>query len=132
MFLRILSDSLFRQKRRKAVVLAAVGLGTAAAAALADIALDIGDKLRGELNSFGANLVVLPSGGSAPVVVGGEDVSSLRVPSWLSVEDIPKVKDNFWKNNILGLAPMLDVAAASGGEVFVLRGTWFERALDAG
>ncbi len=129
MFLRILRDSLFRQKRRKAVVLAAVTLGTAAAAALADIALDIGDRMSLELKTFGANLVVLPAGGGAPVVVGGQDVSALRVPSYLEASDIPKVKDNFWKNNILAFAPALDVPVRLAGRTVLLRGTWFERAV---
>ena len=70
MFLRILRDSFLRQKRRKTIVLAAVTLGTAAASALGDIALDVGDKVGRELKSFGANLVVLPRGGSGPILVG--------------------------------------------------------------
>src|SRR5262249_45289795 len=127
MFLRILRDSFFRQKRRKAVVLTAVALGTAAAAALGDMALDIGDKVGAELKSFGANLVILPKGGGEPLVVGGEDVSGLRVPAYLDGADLPKVKDNFWKNNILAFAPMLDVPARTGGRAVLLRGVWFER-----
>ena len=83
MFLRLVGFSFLRRKRRRTVILAAVALGTCAAAALGDIALDIGDKISGELKSFGANLVVLPKGGAAQVVVGGEDVSALRAPSYL-------------------------------------------------
>jgi putative ABC transport system permease protein len=134
MFLRILKDSFLRQKRRKSIVLAAVTLGTAAASALGDIALDVGDKIGRELKSFGANLVVLPRGGSGPILVGGEDVSALRVPSYLPADQVLKVKDNFWKNNILGFAPILDVPAKTGGRGVVLRGAWFERRvrLDAG
>ena len=127
MFLRILRDSFFRQKRRKAVVLTAVALGTAAAAALGDMALDIGDKVGAELKSFGANLVVLPKGGGDPLIVGGEDVSGLRVPAYLDGADLPKFKENFWKNNILAFAPMLDVPARVSGRTVLLRGVWFER-----
>ncbi|MBI1949884.1 MAG: hypothetical protein HYS34_00785, partial [Acidobacteria bacterium] len=146
MFLRLVRHSFLRRKRRKAVILAAVALGTSAAAALGDIALDVGDKMSRELNSFGANLVVLPAGGGAPVVVGGEDVSALRVPSYLGADDLKNVRDNFWKNNILGFAPVFDLAgrvppqataapgggepraaAAPGGRTVILRGTWFER-----
>jgi len=126
-FLRILRDSFFRQKRRKAVVLTAVALGTAAAAALGDIALDIGDKVGAELKSFGANLVILPKGGGEPLVVGGEDVSGLRVPAYLDGADLPKVKENFWKNNILAYAPMLDIPARVSGRTVLVRGVWFER-----
>src|SRR2546427_11721037 len=117
--------------RRRTVILAAVALGTSAAAGLGDIALDVGDKMSRELNSFGANLVVLPKGGAAPVVVGGEDVTALRAPAWLDAADLASVRDNFWKNNILALAPVLDLpgrigAAGAGGAVLV-RGTWVER-----
>ncbi len=135
MFLRLVGHSFLRRKRRKAVLLAAVALGTSAAAALADIALDVGDKLSRELNSFGANLVVLPAGGGAPVVVGGEDVAALRLPAYLDAAGLPAVRENFWKNNILGYAPVLDVPArlarggpaAGDGRAVLLRGTWMER-----
>lgn len=134
MYLRLVGFSFLRRKRRRAVVLAAVALGTSAAAALGDIALDIGDKVSRELNSFGANLVVLPAGGGAPVIVGGEDVSALRVPSYLDAASLGEVRENFWKNNILGFAPALDVparlAAPGGGargRAVLLRGTWFDR-----
>ncbi len=127
MFLRILGDSLLRRKRRKAIVLAAIALGTAAAAALGNIALDIGDKMTGELRSFGANLVVLPAGGGLPVVVGGEDVTGLRVPSYLDATEVVKVKDNFWKNNILEFAPVFDLPATVAGRAVLMRGAWFDR-----
>lgn len=127
MFLRILRDSLFRQRRRKAIALTAVALGTAAASALGDIALDVGDKVNRELKSFGANLVVLPRGGSGPITIGGEDLSSVRVPAYLPADEVMRVKDNFWKNNILGFAPVLDVPVVVAGRRALLRGSWFER-----
>ena len=140
MFLRLVSLSFLRRMRRRTVILAAVALGTSAAAGLGDIALDVGDKMSRELNSFGANLVVLPRGGTAPVVVGGEDVSALRAPSYLDAADLPAVRENFWKNNILATAPVLDVAArlfrprAGGapGRTVLLRGTWFDREIEDG
>ena len=134
MFVRILRDSLFRQKRRKAVVLFSVALGTAAAAALGDMALDVGDKVSRELKAFGANLVVVPRESARPIRIGGEDVSSLRLPSYLPADQVLKVKDNFWKNNILAFAPVLDVRGKARGRTIPVRGTWFERpiALDAG
>ena len=132
MFLRLVVHSLLRRKRRKTVIMAAIALGTAAAAALGDIALDIGDKMSRELNSFGANLVVLPAGGGAPVLVGGEEVSALRVPAYLAQEDLKNVRENFWKNNILGFAPVYKVAGrlSPGGLPVTLRGTWFDRSVE--
>ena len=134
MFLRVLGDALSRQKRRKGIVLVAIALGTAAASAPADIALDVGDRMSRELKSFGANLVVVPrGGGSEPVRVGGTDFSSLRVPAYLAAADVLRVKDNFWKNNILAFAPILDAAvrvrrADTGApRAALLRGAWLDR-----
>jgi len=126
-FLRILGDSLLRQKRRKVVVLAAVTLGTTAAVALADMALDVGDKISRELKAFGANLVVLPAEGAGGVRVAGEDVTALRIPANLSSGDLLKVKDNFWKNNILAFAPILEARVKVRDGSAPLLGTWFER-----
>ena len=133
MFLRVLGDAFARQKRRKAIVFVAVALGTAAASAPADIALDVGDRMSRELKAFGANLVVVPRGASQPVRVGGTDFSALSVPAYLRAEDVLRVKDNFWKNNILAFAPLLDaparIAVAGGAEErrAILRGAWFDR-----
>jgi putative ABC transport system permease protein len=127
MLLRILSDSLFRQKRRKLVVLAAVTLGTTAAAALSDMALDVGDKMNRELKAFGANLVILPAQSGRAVRVAGEDVTGLRLPAYLSSADLLRVKDNFWKNNILAFAPVLETRVKVREGSALLIGTWFER-----
>jgi putative ABC transport system permease protein len=128
MFLRILGEALWRRKRRKLIVVAAITLGTAAASSLADIALDIGDQMSRELKSFGANLVVMPRGGMEPLLVGGENVQAFAAPAYLEAGDVARVKDNFWKNNILDFAPILDVPAEveSGGAVrrVLLRGAW--------
>ena len=127
MFLRILGDSLLRQKRRKIVVLAAVSLGTTAVASLADLSLDVGDRMSRELKAFGANLLVLPAQGGGPVRVAGENVTVWRVPSYLSSQEVLKVKDNFWKNNILEFAPILEAPVKVGERAVPLIGTWFER-----
>ena len=134
MFLRILGDSLVRQKRRKIVVLAAVTLGTTAAVALANMALDVGDKMARELKAFGANLVVVPAQASHPVRMAGEDVTRWRLPSYLEAREILHVKENFWKNNILAFAPVLDARVTTRAGEIPLRGTWFERqvTLDSG
>jgi putative ABC transport system permease protein len=136
-FLRILGDALWRRKRRKVIVLAAITLGTAAASSLADMALDIGDQMSRELKSFGANLVVLPRGGSEPLLVGGENVQAWAAPVYLEARDVARVKDNFWKNNILDFAPILDVPAeveVTGGALrrVLLRGAWLSHPVPDG
>jgi TRAP-type C4-dicarboxylate transport system substrate-binding protein len=46
------------------------------------------------MKAFGANLVVLPLEGSHPVRLAGEDVTNLRLPAYLSADDLTKVKDH--------------------------------------
>jgi len=127
MILRILRGSFGRQKRRKAVAFTAVALGTAAASALLQISLGIGDQVNRELKAFGANLVVTPAGAGSALEVAGTDVSALRAPAFLAEADIAKTKDNFWINNVLAVAPMLDARIEVAGRALTLRGTWFER-----
>lgn len=127
MVLRILRGSFGRQKRRKAVAFAAVALGTAAASALLQISLGIGDQVNRELKAFGANLVVTPAGAGGALEVAGADVSALRAPVFLAESDLGRAKENFWVNNVLALAPMLDAKVEAAGRSVTLRGTWFER-----
>ena len=56
MIFRIVWESLARRRRRKLLSIFAVALGIAVTAAVATLALDVGDKVSRELRSFGANL----------------------------------------------------------------------------
>ena len=132
MLVRILGGSFGRQKRRKVVAFAAVGLGTAAASALLNMALGVGDQLSRELRSFGANLAIYPAGTARPVRWAGQDLTRLRPPAYLEEKDILRAKDNFWTHNILGVAPLLEVEAHLDGRPVDLRGTWFERRVPLG
>jgi putative ABC transport system permease protein len=134
MFLRIVAESFRRQRRRKAIAATAITLGTAVAVALLNIALDIGDKINRELKAYGANLVIVPKGESLPLDIGGEDLSRLKNEEFLSESDLPKIKQIFWRNNILAFAPMLDVPATINGRPAKLVGTWFGQSVptDAG
>ncbi len=131
MLWRILSGSFARQKRRKAVAFLAVALGTAAASALMNLALGVGDQVNRELRGFGANLVVTAQGSSARVQVSGQDLTTLQQRIYLDEEDILKAKDNFWIHNILALAPVLEVEARTHPDLAPIRlmGTWFRRAV---
>ena len=73
MIFRIVWESLARRRRRKLLSICAVALGIAVTAAVATLALDVGDKVSRELRSFGANLSVTPAADGLPVAVGGID-----------------------------------------------------------
>ena len=106
MFVRLVYESFRRQKRRKLLAGVAITLGVAVATAMIAVATDIGDKINRELRSYGANLVVTPQDDSLDVEIGGVNLKPAG-GAYLSEADLPKIKGMFWRNNIVGFAPML-------------------------
>lgn len=129
MFVRIVFQSFKRQRRRKTIATIAITLGVGIATALISVSLEIGDKVNRELKSFGANIIVVPRGDEEPVKVGGVDVSGAIVKGYLRESDLSKLKQIFWKNNILGYSPLLEVPARTSAGEITLVGTWFDRTI---
>ena len=109
MFLRIISESFTRTPRRKFLTGAALALGMAVATATLTVALNVGDRLAAEFRSLGANLLVTPKADTLPLEVGGVDYRPVNAGAYLPVDDLPKLKQIFWRNNIKGFTPFLDV-----------------------
>jgi putative ABC transport system permease protein len=118
MYARLLIESLRRGTRRKLLAVSAVALGTLGATALGEVVLASGDRLAAEMGSYGANLVTVPA----------------REGETLPVADLAKVRRIFWKNNIVAVAPTLDlrVRMEPGGTVAPLVGSWFDHPLEPG
>ena len=136
MFARLLYESFRRQKRRKLLAGVAIALGVAVATAMIAVATDIGDKINRELRSYGANLLVTPQEDTLDVEIGGVNLKPPSDGSFLNEADLPKIKGTFWRNNILGFAPMLPVAVsihhAGGTKGVTLLGTYFSKKLAFG
>jgi putative ABC transport system permease protein len=111
-FLRLITDSFARQPRRKLLTTAALALGTAIATATLTVALDVGDRLAREFRSLGANLLVTPEADTLPLEIGGVDYRPVDSGIFLSEADLGKLKTIFWRNNVIGFAPFLDVPVA--------------------
>ena len=118
MYARLLIESLRRGTRRKLLAVSAVALGTLGATALGEVVLASGDRLAAEMGSYGANLVMTPKQEGAT----------------LAVADLAKVRRIFWKNNVVAVAPSLDlrVRMAPGDLVAPLVGSWFDHPLEPG
>jgi putative ABC transport system permease protein len=121
MYARLLIESLRRGTRRKLLAVSAVALGTLGATALGEVVLSSGDRLAAEMGSYGANLVTAPA----------------REGETLPVADLVKVRRIFWRNNIVAVAPTLDLrvrmASGAGADtVAPLVGTWFDHPLEPG
>jgi putative ABC transport system permease protein len=135
-FLRLITDSFARQPRRKLLTTVALALGTAIATATLSVALDVGDRLAREFRSLGANLLVTPEADTLPLEIGGVDYRPVDSGIFLSEAQLGKLKTIFWRNNVIGFAPFLDVPVAvtstgSSASNVPLRttliGTWYRQ-----
>jgi putative ABC transport system permease protein len=135
MFLRLVYESFRRQKRRKLLAGVAVTLGVAVATAMIAVATDIGDKISRELRSYGANLIVTPQEDTLDVEIGGVNLKPPSDGTYLNETDLPKIKGMYWRNNILGFAPMLPANVSVTGDEptnVTLLGTYFSKTLTFG
>ncbi len=114
MFLRLVADSFSRRPRHKLLTGAALALGMAVATAALSVSLDVGDRLAREFRSLGANLVVTPQADSLPLEIGGVDYRPVNAGAYLPESDLVKLKTIFWRNNIVGFAPILEIPITVG------------------
>jgi putative ABC transport system permease protein len=135
MFLRIVTDSFTRKPRRKVLTAAALALAMAVATATLEVALDVGDRLAREFRSLGANLLVTPASDTLPLEIGGVDYRPVDAGAYLPEADLGKLKTIFWRNNVMGFAPFLDVPVevapdgAHGNSREELIGTWYRHSI---
>jgi putative ABC transport system permease protein len=140
MFARLVYESFRRQKQRKLLAGAAITLGVAVTTAMIGVATDIGDKISRELRAVGANLVVTSSDQALDVKIGGVNLKPASDGGYLKEADLSKIKTMFWRNNIVGFAPMLPVtvslapalSSGKGSTSVELVGTYFARSVRRG
>lgn len=114
MFFHLLSKALQRRKLRIALAVLAVVMGATIASTLLTISFDINDKMGRELKSYGANILLLPSGEGA----------------FINESELYKMKNIFWRHNILGYSPYLSGTVKIKNEEIVLSGTYFEEEIN--
>jgi len=130
MFARLVGESFIRSPRRKLLAVAALTVGMAVATATLSVALDVGDRLAHEFRTLGANLLVTPQSDTLPLQIGGVDYRPVDEGGYLNESDLGKLKTIFWRHNIIGFTPFLDVPELIGDgnnriNVNII-GTWYE------
>jgi putative ABC transport system permease protein len=137
MFLRLVADSFGRRPRRKLLTGAALALGMAVVTAAFSVSLDVGDRLAHEFRGLGANLLVTPQADSLPLEIGGVDFRAANSGSYLPEHDLGKLKTIFWRNNIVGFAPVMELpaevsttSAPSSPIATTLVGTWAQHSVE--
>lgn len=130
MFFTMLRQSFFEGGKRKLLAVLTVALAAALITTLLNLSVDVGDKMAQEMKSYGANIRVTAKSESIPLEIGGIDYNPLKGRGFLDEEELPMIKDIFWRNNILGLAPFLPATVVVGNapeESIPLIGTYFDK-----
>jgi putative ABC transport system permease protein len=122
MILRFVQESIVRAPRRKALIIAAIAMGTAVATAMLGVMLDIGDKINSELRSEGANIAVTAQAAAVTGGVGSIAAGAAGTADYIPESEVPNIKKIFWGLNVIGFSPSL---AAQDGAVQV-EGVWFK------
>jgi putative ABC transport system permease protein len=126
MFIRLVRESFLRNPRRKMLTAAALVVGITVATATLTVALEVGDRMAREFRSLGANLLVTPKSDTLPLEIGGVDYRPVDEGAYLSEADLGKLKTIFWRHNILGFTPFLDVPTQVENIPTTMIGTWYE------
>lgn len=106
MLARMLFQSWRFGLKRKLLAIITIFLAAGLVSALLAVSIDIGDKMAKELKSYGANILVEPASNAAlPDELSHS--SSLSSQDFLDEKELPNIKDIFWRNNIVGFAPLL-------------------------
>ncbi|MBI2058474.1 MAG: ABC transporter permease [Nitrospirae bacterium] len=127
MIFRMLRASLRNDLRRKSLAVVSVALGAALAAALLNLTLDIGDQMSREMKGFGANLILAPRTEAIPLQIGGVDYNPLAHKEGIPLNGLGKMKEIFWRNNIVAFAPLATTNVKVGTREATMVGTWFRR-----
>jgi putative ABC transport system permease protein len=114
MIVRFVRDSIRRSPKRKALIIAAIALGTSVATAMLGVMLSIGDKINVELRQAGANIVVTSQAAALTGGIGGVTTAVAGAANDIHEADLPNIKKIFWALNITGYAPSLTAHDGEG------------------
>lgn len=128
MFWRILKESFFRERKRKALAVATVLLVAMLVTALVNVCVEVGNKMVREMTSYGSNIRLVPKTETLSLKVAGRDYNPLEGRAYLLEKNLDSIKSIFWRHNVIAFAPFLKTRVAvenSGGEEVPLVGTYF-------
>ena len=128
MQLRMIKSSITGSKVQKTMAFITILLAALLIACMLNITLKIGDQVANELRGYGSNIVVLPRGESLSIEIEGKNFTPLKSQNLLPEADIYKIKEIFWRNNIVAFAPFLETKVKDEkGNEFSFEGTYFDK-----
>ena len=126
MLFRMLFQSWKHGLKRKLLAIITIFLASGLVSALLAVSIDIGDKMAKELKSYGANILIEPASSAVLPEVGNAN-TSLATQDFIDEKELPNIKDIFWRNNVVGFAPLLSAEVQiEGGQKVGVLGTFFD------
>lgn len=127
MILKLIVQSWRKSPRSKILAVLTVFLAASLLSALLAVSLDIGDKMAREMKSYGANIIVEPAEQAVlPSLFGEGEDNPLEGQSTLKESELKNIMDIFWRNNIVGFAPIVEGRVEVGEKDVPVIGTFFE------
>jgi putative ABC transport system permease protein len=126
MFARLLVSALTRRRNRKLLAAAAIWLGVTLVVGMLALSVEVGDAMRREVLSFGANLRIEPVASAIAIRLGGHDLSDQERPAYLEQGELASLRTIFWRNNILSALPRLWAEGSVAGRSAPLLGVPFQ------
>ena len=124
----MIKSSITGSKVQKTMAFITILLAALLIACMLNITLKIGDQVASELRGYGSNIVVLPRGESLSIEIEGKNFTPLKSQNLLPEADIYKIKEIFWRNNIVAFAPFLETKVKNEkGSEFSFEGTYFDK-----
>ena len=124
----MIKSSITGSKVQKTMAFITILLAALLIACMLNITLKIGDQVASELRGYGSNIVVLPRGESLSIEIEGKNFTPLKSQNLLPEADIYKIKEIFWRNNIVAFAPFLETKVKDEkGNEFSFEGTYFDK-----
>ncbi|MDR1280594.1 MAG: hypothetical protein LBK99_07200, partial [Opitutaceae bacterium] len=108
MLFRLIIQSWRHNLRSKTLAMATVFLAAALISALLAVSINSGDKMSREMKSYGANILVEPAIQAVlPELLGDAAHAPRNTSDYIDESELLNIKEIFWRNNILGFAPLL-------------------------
>lgn len=109
-------------------------MGAAVATALVSVSMDVSEKVGFEFRKYGANLMVVPKSDTIEVGFPGVDFGTVTDQKYINESDLWRIKSIFWRNNVLGFAPLLyqvvEIFDGQEKQNVVLTGTYFNKDIE--
>jgi len=122
----ILRRTLLHDRARTWRVIFAVALGAAVTTSVLGVAIGIGDQTQREFTSYGANIEITGAGAARRSVnLGGIRYALADDAPTIPVDRLGSLKTIFWRNNIVGFAPILTSTMQMKGQPVKIVGAWF-------